>query len=56
MRVSALGGLLTVLGIALPSGAVIVPGILVVLFALLNGIEGPDCRALTQLAEWPWRG
>jgi hypothetical protein len=50
------GGLLTVLGIALPSGAVLLPGLLVLLFALLKGIEAPDCRAAAQLAEWHWQG
>jgi hypothetical protein len=51
-----IGGLLTVIGIALPSGAVLVPGILILLVALLTQTETPDCRAAAQLAQWHWRG
>lgn len=51
-----IGGLLTVIGIALPSGALIVPGILVLLFAVLNASAVPDCRAAAQLAQWHWHG
>ena len=51
-----IGGLLTVIGIALPSGAVLVPGILILLVALLRQTEAPDCRATAQLAQWHWRG
>jgi hypothetical protein len=51
-----IGGLLTVIGIALPSGAVLLPGILVLLFALLTEIQIPDCRAAAQLPQWRWHG
>lgn len=51
-----IGGLLTVIGIALPSGAVLVPGILILLVALLTQTETPDCGAAAQLAQWHWRG
>lgn len=51
-----IGGLLTVLGIALSSGVVLLPGVLILLFALLNETEAPDCRTVAQLAQWPWRG
>jgi hypothetical protein len=50
------GGLLTVAGIALPSGAVLVPGLLILLFALLNQTEAPDCRGAAHLAAWHWSG
>lgn len=50
------GGLLTVLGIALPSGAVLLPGLLILLVALLSETEVPDCRAAAHLAEWHWHG
>ena len=50
------GGLLTVAGIALSSGAVLIPGLLIFLFALLKEAEAPDCRAAAQLAEWRWHG
>ena len=52
------GGLLTIIGIALPSGAALVPGILLLLLlvALLTETEALDCRAVTQLAAWHWTG
>ena len=53
---SLIGGLLTVIGIALPSGPVILPGILILLYALLSQTEVPDCRGAAQLAQWHWRG
>jgi hypothetical protein len=51
-----IGGLLTVIGIALPSGAVLLPGILILLFALLTKTQALDCRAAAQLAKWHWHG
>lgn len=50
------GGLLTVIGIALPNGAVLAPGILILLIALLTQTETPGCRAAAQLTQWHWRG
>jgi len=50
------GVVLTVLGIVLSSGAVLVPGILLVLFAVLYGIGSSGCTSADQLAGWPWRG
>jgi hypothetical protein len=50
------GGPLTVIGIALPSGAALVPGILILLLALLTQTEAPDCQAAAHLAAWHWSG
>ena len=50
------GGLLTVIGIALPSGAVLTPGLLILLFAVLKETAAPDGRAAAQLAGWRWHG
>jgi hypothetical protein len=50
------GGLLTVIGLALPSGAVLLPGMLVLLYALLDGTAGAGCRAVAQLTQWHWHG
>ena len=50
------GAVLTVLGIVLASAAVLLPGILVVLFALLHGIGSSGCASADLLAGWPWRG
>jgi len=50
------GGLLTVIGIALPSGAALIPGILILLVALLTVTEVPDCPAAAQLAQSHWHG
>jgi cell division protein FtsX len=50
------GAVLTVLGIVLASAAVLLPGILVVLFALLRGIGSSGCTSADLLAGWPWRG
>jgi hypothetical protein len=50
------GAVLTVLGIVLASAAVLLPGILLVLFALLHGIGSSGCRSADLLAGWPWRG
>jgi hypothetical protein len=49
------GVLLTIIGVVLPSGAVLVPGLLVVLFAVFC----PATRADSQLGHkpggrWPW--
>jgi hypothetical protein len=50
------GTVLTVLGIVLASAAVLLPGILLVLFALLHGIGSSGCTSADLLAGWPWRG
>ena len=50
------GAVLTVLGIVLASAAVLLPGILLVLFALLHGIGSSGCTSADLLAGWPWRG
>jgi hypothetical protein len=50
------GAVLTVLGVVLPSGAVLIPGILLLLFALLHGIGSSGCTSADLLAGWPWRG
>lgn len=50
------GTVLTVLGIVLASGAVLLPGILLLLFALLYGIGSSGCTSADLLAGWPWRG
>jgi hypothetical protein len=50
------GAVLTVLGIVLASGAVLLPGILLLLFALLHGIGSSGCTSADLLAGWPWRG
>jgi hypothetical protein len=47
---------LTLLGVLLASGAVLVPGILLLLFALLHGIGSSGCASADLLAGWPWRG
>jgi hypothetical protein len=47
---------LTLLGIVLASGAVFLPGILLLLFALLHGVGSSGCRSADLLASWPWRG
>jgi len=50
------GAVLTVLGVVLASGAVLLPGILLLLFALLHGIGSSGCTSADLLAGWPWRG
>ncbi len=51
---AATGALLMVVGIVLPSGMTLVPGMLVLLFALLKGAGPSDCRAVTQLTAAHW--
>ncbi len=50
------GAVLTLLGVLLASGAVLIPGILLLLFALLHGIGSSGCTSADLLAGWPWRG
>jgi len=50
------GAVLTLLGVALASSAVLIPGVLILLFALLHGIGSSGCKSADQLAGWPWRG
>jgi hypothetical protein len=50
------GAVLTVLGIVLASAAVLLPGMLLVLFAVLHGIGSSGCSSADLLAGWPWRG
>ena len=50
------GAVLTLLGVVLASGAVLIPGILLLLVALLHGIGASGCTSADQLAGWPWRG
>ena len=51
---AATGALLMVVGIVLPSGMTLVPGMLVLLFALLKGAGASDCRDATQLTAAHW--
>lgn len=48
------GAALIVVGVVLPSGAALVPGILVVLIALLKGAEPNHCRAAAQMTGVHW--
>lgn len=50
------GAVLTLLGVVLASGAVLLPGILLLLFALLHGVGSSGCASADLLAGWPWRG
>jgi len=50
------GAVLTLVGVILASGAVLVPGVLLLLFALLRGIGASGCVSADQLSGWPWRG
>jgi hypothetical protein len=50
------GAVLIVLGIVLASGAILIPGVLLLLVALLHGIGASGCTSADQLAGWPWRG
>jgi hypothetical protein len=50
------GAVLILLGAVLASGAVLLPGILLLLFALLHGVGSSGCASADLLASWPWRG
>ena len=50
------GAVLTVFGVVLASGAVLLPGILLLLFALLHGIGSSGCTFADLLAGWPRHG
>jgi hypothetical protein len=50
------GVVLTVLGVVFASGAVLLPGVLLLLFALLHGVGSSGCTSADLLASWPWRG
>ena len=50
------GAVLTVVGVVLASGAVLLPGILLLLFALLHGIGSSGCTSADLLAGWPRHG
>ena len=50
------GAVLTLIGVMLASGAVLIPGVLLLLVALLRGIGASGCTSADQLAGWPWRG
>jgi cell division protein FtsX len=50
------GAVLTLLGVVLASAAVLIPGVLLLLFATLRGIGSSGCTSADQLAGWPWRG
>ena len=50
------GAVLTALGVVLGSGAFLLPGILLLLMALLHGLGSSGCTSADQLAGWPWRG
>ena len=50
------GTVLTVLGVVLASGAVLLPGILLLAFALLHGIGSSGCTSADLLAGWPRHG
>lgn len=50
------GAVLTLVGVLLASAAVLLPGVLLLLFAFLWGIGSSGCRSADQLAAWPWRG
>jgi len=50
------GAVLTALGIVLASGAILIPGVLLLLVGLLHGIGSSGCTSADQLAGWPGRG
>jgi len=50
------GALLMVVGFELSSGAIFVPGLLVLLIGLLKGTEASQCRSATQLTAAHWHG
>jgi hypothetical protein len=47
---------LTLLGVMLASGAVLIPGVLLLPVALFHGTGASGCTSADQLAGWPWRG
>ena len=50
------GAVLTLLGVVLASGTVLLAGVPVLLVALLYGLGASGCTSADQLAGWPWRG
>jgi hypothetical protein len=50
------GAVLTLIGVVLDSGAVLIPGVLLLLFALLYGVGSSGCTSADLLAGWPWHG
>jgi hypothetical protein len=48
------GAALVVVGVVLPSGAAFVPGLVVLLIALLKGAERSHCRAAAQMTGVHW--
>ena len=53
----ATGAVLTLLGVVLASGPVLIPGALLLLVALLHhGIGASGCTSADQLAGWPGPG
>ena len=50
------GAVLILLGVVLASGATLLPGVLLLLFALLHGVGSSGCASADLLASWPWRG
>ena len=50
------GAVLTLLGVVLASGAVLLPGVVLLLVGLLHGLGASGCTSADQLARWPWRG
>lgn len=50
------GAVLTLLGVVLANGAVLLPGVLLLLFAVLHGIGSSGCTSADLLAGWPWHG
>ena len=51
---SVTGAALIVVGVVLPSGAAFVPGLVVLLIALLKGAERTHCRAAAQMTGVHW--
>jgi hypothetical protein len=52
----ATGALLVVIGIVLPSGWAFVPGLLVLLVAMLTEAEPSPCQAAAQMTAAHWSG
>ena len=50
------GAVLTALGVVLASGAILIPGVLLLLAGLLHGIGSSGCTSADQLAGWPRSG